>query len=360
MSAQLSLLDRTQLVPEAVRNIIEYGPIVWASDDGKTLYTVNGAYLNRWRKTPKGWDCDECTAMPADLFRITVAAAMTLAETWHRDSAKPEEEPAPPKSSLRANAVVPTSRLTDRQRELLARFSVTDNAASFLDDGHIDDWAEVKRVFVTIGAKWKTGKPGKFVFPSDVDGAEKARVALETGEIVDPRKADFFPTPKALARELVRLAGVCSTQQVLEPSAGHGAIAEAARELGAIVTCAELLPDNADRLRRLGFVVHEGDFLSLTPAIGTFDICAMNPPFGRGLDVEHVTHALSFVRDGGALVSVMHPATRTRTDAKTTAFRARVEGLGCRWIENDRGVFSESGTDVATLTLVVERCGRAA
>lgn len=249
----------------------------------------------------------------------------------------------------------PTEQLSDRQRELLASFDVNDNAATFRESAHIDDWAEVKKVFLALGAKWRTGKPGKFVFPEDLDGAERVRIALETGEIVDPRAAGFFPTPTSLAREVVRLAGVSPKMRVLEPSAGHGAIADAAREWGAVVDCCELLPDNIERLRRLGYVVHEGDFLTLcaNDLRGPFDAVVMNPPFANQADINHVEHALQMVKPGGSLVSIMSGGVRFRDDAKTKAFRARVEAMGGEWIENAEGSFKESGTMVRTVTLVL-------
>jgi len=273
--------------------------------------------------------------------------------------------PKPPKGS-------PVRHLDARQQELLAHMVVRDNMAVFALDEHVADWATLKKVMLTLGGTWKRGKPGGFVFPPDVDGAEVVRLAQTTGEIFDPKLVGFFPTPAALADDVVALIHIPDGASVLEPSAGRGALARAVlrAQPTAEVMCYELLEDNVRFLEErgaepgrlgpphaLGLAVARCDFLSLEPC-PAYHAVVMNPPFADGADVEHVTHALGFVKTGGALVAIMSAGVVFRQDRRTTAFRALVAEHGGRFVDNPEGAFLESGTGVRTVTLVIERVTR--
>lgn len=242
---------------------------------------------------------------------------------------------------------------------MLRGFAVVENVARFMSNEHQADWAAVKKVFLALGAKWRTGKPGGFVFPEAIDGVEVVRLAIESGEIVDPRKAGFFPTPDALADRIVAVAGIRPGDTVIEPSAGRGAIARAVLRAcpSADLVCVELLPDNAAALRSAGLLVIEGDFLSLDPkrSLLRANVVVMNPPFSAGADIEHVRHAISFLvsTGGGRLVSVMSAGVVYRQNGRANVFRRMVAELGGRFEENPDGSFAESGTMVRTVTLVI-------
>lgn len=255
------------------------------------------------------------------------------------------------------DSALPTSRLDDRQRELLALVRVENNVAIYTGAEHIPDWDALKRVVVALGGKWRSRKG--FVFPDDVDAAEMVRLALETGEVLDSRKAGFFPTPLSLADRLVELIDVGpATERVLEPSAGTGALAHAVRRLCSLpeIHCVELLPDNAKALRSAGFTVTEGDFLKLTPDdLGTFDAVIANPPFGGRADIHHVRHALSFLRVGGRLAAIMSAGVAYRQDRLATEFREIVAAHDGTIADNPDGSFLESGTGVRTVTVVMRR-----
>lgn len=296
--------------------------------------------------------------------RMAAEKAQQEAERRAAREARPAPLPRAPKKAgkpqkaevAREEAAPPTRRLTERQRELLRNFEVRKNVARFSREERIPDWAAVKEVFVALGAKWRTGKPGGFHFPADEDGAEKVRLALETGEIFDPKAAGFFPTPAPLADRVVARASIRPGMRVLEPSAGKGALALAVRRAcpETAVLCAELLPDNRVELERLGFQLVGSDFLALDRAdVGPVDAVVMNPPFGGRDDIRHIQHAARFLGPGGTLVAIASGGVEFRDDEPARGFRAWVAEQGGRIEKLPEGSFLESGTGVRTCLVTI-------
>jgi predicted RNA methylase len=251
--------------------------------------------------------------------------------------------------------------LSDRQRELLNLVRVEDNFAVYTGTERIPDWDLLKRIMVALGGKWTKAskkRPGGFAFGDDLDAAELVRLALETGEVFDPRAADFFPTPAGLAKLLVERAGLDFTSRILEPSAGDGALVRAAREAqpGAYIAACEALEPNRKKLHALGVdtVLECEDFLKLEPTTKFTHVIA-NPPFGKRNDIRHVRHALSFLEKGGTLVAIMSSGVKFREDKLAKEFRALVQANdGAIW-DNPAGAFLESGTGVNTVMVRMRR-----
>lgn len=170
------------------------------------------------------------------------------------------------------------------------------------------------------------------------------------------RNFGFFETPLDVGQRAMSELRLSAGMSVLEPSAGKGALANLARTAGGAVTCVEIQPANAAHLRGLGFPrVAERDFLHLDPAVlGQFDRILMNPPFDRGRDVDHVTHAMRFLKPGGRLVSIMAAGVEYRTDRKTSDFRATVERFKGSIRDLPFGSFAESGTNVNTVVVTLQ------
>lgn len=99
-----------------------------------------------------------------------------------------------------------------------------------------------------------------------------------------------------------------------------------------------------------------GDFLEMSAVGGcsNFDCILMNPPFTRQQDIDHVLHAWQFLKPGGRLVSIMSPGWYFRTNRKSVEFKEFVETHGT-WHENDEGAFKESGTNIKTVTVVLDK-----
>lgn len=170
----------------------------------------------------------------------------------------------------------------------------------------------------------------------------------------------FFESPPPVVERLLEVAGCYNVVgrtaddrwpvlTVLEPSAGRGAIAAAVAERGHQVTCIEIQQANVVELGQRGYPAIWGDFFNHSPgALGRFDLVIMNPPFDGGRDIDHVVHALQFVKPGGKLVSVMSAGVEFREDRKTSDFRALVERYGGSFRDLPPGSFADSGTMVNT------------
>lgn len=186
--------------------------------------------------------------------------------------------------------------------------------------------------------------------------AEKM-VALKR-KLVGNRNAfiDFFPTPESHAADLVALAGIEPGMTVLEPSAGHGMLAEAARAAGAKVDAVELAGDLREILQAKGFGLVGSDFMATTPA-QSYDAVVMNPPFSNDMDVDHVRHAYDHLKPGGRLVAIVSATAGDRQNNKNKAFREWFDGLGGSEQAMPDGAFKASlnPTDVRTKIFVIDK-----
>ena len=118
--------------------------------------------------------------------------------------------------------------------------------------------------------------------------------------------ADYFATPEPVGLKMVEWADIRPGERVLEPSAGHGAIAR-------------WMPENAERtaiepsstlLPRLAMVfdgkIQDTTFEALN-VVNKFDAIVMNPPFGSGgkTAIEHVAKAATHLREKGRIVALI-------------------------------------------------------
>lgn len=220
-------------------------------------------------------------------------------------------------------------------------------------------YQRVNEVIEGAGGRWDKGAQAH-VFPGSA--VEAIAPVLATGTVVTLREkrqdSQYFPTPAPVVARLLELAEVAPGMEVLEPSAGTGAIATALAAAGAVVDCVERDPGYAAALLGAGTArtVRAADFLAVPPEV-RYDRVVMNPPFTRGTDIAHVEHALRFLKPDGLLVSVMSWAVTYGT-RKTAAFRALVENRGGTVEAVAAGAFAESGTDVDTVIVIIPATAR--
>ena len=98
----------------------------------------------------------------------------------------------------------------------------------------------------------------------------------------------------------------------------------------------------------------------MTPpaAAELYDVVMMNPPFDRERDIDHVMHALKFLKPDGCLIAVMSAGTEYRETNKATAFRELMATMKAKWRDLPPGSFASVGTYMNTLILRVWKDGR--
>jgi predicted RNA methylase len=212
-------------------------------------------------------------------------------------------------------------------------------------------YVAVAGVLAAAGGKWNR-RAQAFLFEGDA--GEVLASLLDDGSVVRPQDEGWFPTPGAVVADMLALADLTPGMEVLEPSAGEGAIASAAAAAGCAVDCVEVNAKRAGVIYAAGYArsVTMADFLAV-PQRPAYDRVLMNPPFAGKADVAHVTHALGFLRPGGLLVAVMSAGTGFRQDKATEAFRRLVADRGGVFKELPGDSFKESGTGISTVLAVI-------
>lgn len=163
------------------------------------------------------------------------------------------------------------------------------------------------------------------------------------------QKGDIQFTPPELAKELVALAGVRKDSRVLEPEAGIGNIADAAKEVTDHVDCIERMTDFCEILKLKKHNVIANDLLTVETA-PIYDAVVMNPPFSE--ECEHIKRAFDFLRPGGSLVAVCSSSIQWKSTRKYEQFRD--------WLSEHTHSINECGakfemTGVHTVVLVVDK-----
>jgi hypothetical protein len=118
---------------------------------------------------------------------------------------------------------------------------------------------------------------------------------------------DYFATPEPVGFKMVEWAGILPGEKFLEPSAGHGAIAQFAPD----ATNRHAVEPSNELAGRLALnapdtEIHEQRFEDFN-IVNKFDVIAMNPPWGTAgkTAMEHLEKAANHLRDGGRLVALV-------------------------------------------------------
>ncbi|HEX4843210.1 MAG TPA: LPD38 domain-containing protein [Limnobacter sp.] len=118
--------------------------------------------------------------------------------------------------------------------------------------------------------------------------------------------ADYFATPEPIGLKMVEFADIRFGEDVLEPSAGHGAIARFFPEQ----TNRTLIEPSEELASRLslssdGKIID--DVFENHNIVNKYDAIVMNPPFGVGgkTAMEHLDRASKHLRDGGRIVALI-------------------------------------------------------
>lgn len=246
--------------------------------------------------------------------------------------------------------------LTPEVLDVLERSTITSTSVKLPSSPRLEPklYQKVNKVLEAAGGKWSK-KEQAHVFPTDPRA--ELGLAQKSGVIIDKAKArkkarQAFYTPEAAARTLAGLADFAG-HYVLEPSAGHGALAYACIKEGAsCVDCFEIDQDACDSLTRDGYtVLATCDFLETSPEEPSqrYQRIVMNPPFTRKADAKHVLHAFDhWLALGGILTAIVADDGKDRPDLAAGAPFQIIHHLPA-------GTFKESGTMIATLVIQLSK-----
>lgn len=163
------------------------------------------------------------------------------------------------------------------------------------------------------------------------------------------QSGDIQFTPAELAKELVVLACIDENSRVLEPEAGIGNIADAAKEITEKVDCIERMYEFREILKLKKHNVISDDLME-TESQPVYDAVIMNPPFSE--ECEHIQKAFDFVRPGGSLVAVCSNCIEWKSTRKYEQFRD--------WLAEHTHSVTKSNakfemTGVNTVVLVIDK-----
>lgn len=252
-------------------------------------------------------------------------------------------------------------KVSDEVLSILDR-STVNGATLKLPPGQLsrDVYVAVNKVIEAAGGKWNR-KAGAHVFTADA--ADVIEPILLTGEY-RRTKQEFgqFDSPIPVVDLLIQRAELRPGMKVLEPSAGVGNIV--AGVITALDSAANIWGYEIDPKRHAACLARHhrafgsgglglGDFLEVTPN-PVFDCVAMNPPFAKQADIDHVLHAAKFLAAGGRLVAVMSAAVKFRSNKKTANFCNFLDEHNGEIEDLPPGSFESSGTSVNAVIVTME------
>jgi len=219
-----------------------------------------------------------------------------------------------------------------------------------------DAYVRVNKALVALGGKWSSGARAHIF---KIDPRAELRDLLDAGGKLEQDDYELFETPRAIADRMIGLAGVKRFDIVLEPSAGHGAIANALYDNNKALNLEvnDLNPQCFNALVLAGWTTlldRPVDFLSLDHHFDNdFDIVLQNPPFSK--DIEHVYKAYDVLCDDGTLVSVVSEGPFFRSYKRDVAFREWLIAHDAETFDLPAGAFHDSGTDVKARLIRVRK-----
>jgi hypothetical protein len=177
--------------------------------------------------------------------------------------------------------------------------------------------------------------------------AEEAKVIEKIkseGQTEAVSSFNLFQTPKALAQKMADMMGDLDGQRCLEPSAGLGRLYKACD--GGDWLLVEQSNDLCRHLYELGVKLINDDFLLCSEERlgGQFDRIIMNPPFQRGTDIRHITHAKRMLKPGGLLVALCYNGVRQNQ---------HLRAIADTWEVLPENTFRSEGTAASVVLLTI-------
>lgn len=209
------------------------------------------------------------------------------------------------------------------------------------------------------------GKEFDAATPSENDPFDNAVLDYYSNQKLNKNNregVDYFPTPEPLGYKMVEWAGLGEGDSVLEPSAGHGAIARyvpKTNEMVSIEPSQSLFTKLQLKAGGLGrkFLNNTFENYALN---NKHDVIVMNPPFGKAgtLAIQHVDKAFKHLDEGGRIVAII---PRGSTDKKFDKWYNEQKNVAMRAEVNLPDIlFQQAGTRVACRVVVLDKISDAA
>lgn len=180
------------------------------------------------------------------------------------------------------------------------------------------------------------------LIPHQVEKAKEDPVKVAERAIVGQNVGiDFFPTPAHVAQRMARLAHIKEGMRVLEPSAGNGNLADAAKAQGGVVDVIEIADRLRDILTAKGYSVVAHDFDGFTPD-EKYPAILMNPPFSNRRDAAHIMRAFDMLASGGTLVAIAGEGVFFGKDKQAEAFRQWLDAHSAEVEPLEGGTFQDN------------------
>lgn len=169
---------------------------------------------------------------------------------------------------------------------------------------------------------------------------------------------DYFATPEPVGFKMVEWAGIQPNDKVLEPSAGHGAIARFFPDTADVT----MVEPSYELSQRAGLAngnarIVNDKFESLH-ITNKYDAIVMNPPYGHGgkTAIEHLAKAAKHLRNGGRIVALIPRggmADNRLNDFLESEDAANLYRVAS--VDLPSATFERAGTSVNTRIVVLER-----
>lgn len=175
---------------------------------------------------------------------------------------------------------------------------------------------------------------------------------------------DYYPTPEPIGYKMVQWAGLSEGESVLEPSAGHGAIAryvDRTNPMTAVEPSAYLSSQLAMRAggnnRKFVQDIFENYHIG-----NKHDAVLMNPPYGVGgaLAIKHLGKAFNHLEEGGRVIAIIPsgPAADKKFDAWYNEYYGKHGAVFRGEVLLPQCTFGRAGTSVMTRIVVIDKVTR--
>lgn len=215
---------------------------------------------------------------------------------------------------------------------------------------------------VDLDSQGVGGKEFDAPYVTETDAFDRAVLDYYTNQKLSGRRddregKDYYPTPEPLGFMMSQWGQIGDGESVLEPSAGHGAIARYVPREN-LLTAIEPSQGLFSRLqvkaggngRRFENTIFEN-----YNVVNKHDVVLMNPPFGTGgrLAVDHVAKAFQHLEEGGRIVAII---PRGSTDSKFDKwYNGQEDAVVSAEIGLPDITFERAGTSVNCRVVVIDK-----